>query len=60
VTGAGDTVIAALALGMAPGRRWPRRPAGQPRRRHRRRRFGPATVSPAELISEFADPGTHA
>ena len=61
VTGAGDTVIAALALGMAAGAALAE--AAQ-LANHAAGivvgRFGPATVSPAELISEFADPGTHA
>jgi D-beta-D-heptose 7-phosphate kinase/D-beta-D-heptose 1-phosphate adenosyltransferase len=61
VTGAGDTVIAALALGLAAGAALPE--AAQ-LANHAAGivvgRFGPATVSPAELLSEFADTGTRA
>ena len=61
VTGAGDTVIATLALGLAAGAALPE--AAQ-LANHAAGivvgRFGPATVSPAELLSEFADQGTHA
>jgi D-beta-D-heptose 7-phosphate kinase/D-beta-D-heptose 1-phosphate adenosyltransferase len=60
VTGAGDTVIAALALGLAAGAALAE--AAQ-LANHAAGivvgRFGPATVSPAELLSEFADSGTH-
>jgi D-beta-D-heptose 7-phosphate kinase/D-beta-D-heptose 1-phosphate adenosyltransferase len=59
VTGAGDTVIATLALGLAAGAALPE--AAQ-LANHAAGivvgRFGPATVSPAELMSEFADPET--
>jgi D-beta-D-heptose 7-phosphate kinase/D-beta-D-heptose 1-phosphate adenosyltransferase len=59
VTGAGDTVIAALALGLAAGATLSE--AAQ-LANHAAGivvgRFGPATVSPAELMSEFADPAT--
>ena len=61
VTGAGDTVIAALALGLAAGAalaeaaQLANHAAGLVVGR-----FGPATVSPAELIEEFAGPGTRA
>jgi D-beta-D-heptose 7-phosphate kinase/D-beta-D-heptose 1-phosphate adenosyltransferase len=61
VTGAGDTVIATLALGLAAGAALPE--AAQ-LANHAAGivvgRFGPATVSPAELLSEFADEGTRA
>ena len=61
VTGAGDTVIAALALGLATGAALAE--AAQ-LANHAAGivvgRFGPATVSPAELLGEFADPGTRA
>jgi len=61
VTGAGDTVIATLALGLAAGAALAE--AAQ-LANHAAGivvgRFGPATVSPAELLSEFADQGTRA
>jgi len=61
VTGAGDTVIAALALGLATGAALAE--AAQ-LANHAAGivvgRFGPATVSPAELMGEFTDRGTHA
>jgi len=61
VTGAGDTVIAALALGLAAGATLAE--AAQ-LANHAAGivvgRFGPATVSPAELLSEFGDHRTHA
>jgi len=61
VTGAGDTVIAALALGLAAGAALAE--AAQ-LANHAAGivvgRFGPATVSPAELIGEFTDAGTRA
>jgi D-beta-D-heptose 7-phosphate kinase/D-beta-D-heptose 1-phosphate adenosyltransferase len=61
VTGAGDTVIAALALGLAAGAALAE--AAQ-LANHAAGivvgRFGPATVSPAELLSEFAEEGTRA
>ena len=61
VTGAGDTVIATLALGLAAG-------AGLAEAAQLANhaagivvgRFGPATVSPAELMSEFAEASTRA
>jgi D-beta-D-heptose 7-phosphate kinase/D-beta-D-heptose 1-phosphate adenosyltransferase len=60
VTGAGDTVIAPLALGLAAGAALAE--AAQ-LANHAAGivvgRFGPATVSPAELLSEFGDAGTH-
>lgn len=55
VTGAGDTVIATLALGLAAGAslaeaaQLANQAAGVTVRR-----FGPATVSPDELLAEFA------
>jgi D-beta-D-heptose 7-phosphate kinase/D-beta-D-heptose 1-phosphate adenosyltransferase len=61
VTGAGDTVIAALALGLAAGgalaeaAQLANHAAGIVVGR-----FGPATVSPAELLAEFGDHRTHA
>jgi D-glycero-beta-D-manno-heptose-7-phosphate kinase len=61
VTGAGDTVIAALALGLAAGgtlaeaAQLANYAAGIVVAR-----FGPATVSPAELIEAFAGPITRA
>jgi D-beta-D-heptose 7-phosphate kinase/D-beta-D-heptose 1-phosphate adenosyltransferase len=61
VTGAGDTVIAALALGLAAGATLAE--AAQ-LANHAAGivvgRFGPATVSPAELLTGFADSVTHA
>ena len=61
VTGAGDTVIAALALGLAAGAALAE--AAQ-LANHAAGivvgRFGPATVSPAELLAEFGDHRTHA
>ena len=61
VTGAGDTVIAALALGMAAGASLAE--AAQ-LANHAAGivvgRFGPATVSPAELLEAFPDHGTRA
>jgi D-beta-D-heptose 7-phosphate kinase/D-beta-D-heptose 1-phosphate adenosyltransferase len=61
VTGAGDTVIAALALGLAAGATLAE--AAQ-LANHAAGivvgRFGPATVSPAELLGEFGDHRTHA
>ena len=61
VTGAGDTVIAALALGLAAGAALPE--AAQ-LANHAAGivvgRFGPSTVSPAELLAEFAEQGTRA
>ena len=61
VTGAGDTVIAALALGLASGASLAE--AAQ-LANHAAGivvgRFGPATVSPAELLAEFGDHRTHA
>jgi D-beta-D-heptose 7-phosphate kinase/D-beta-D-heptose 1-phosphate adenosyltransferase len=61
LTGAGDTVIATLALGLAAGAALSE--AAQ-LANHAAGivvgRFGPATVSPAELMAEFADEGTHA
>jgi D-beta-D-heptose 7-phosphate kinase/D-beta-D-heptose 1-phosphate adenosyltransferase len=61
VTGAGDTVIAALALGMAAGASLPE--AAQ-LANHAAGivvgRFGPATVSPAELMAEFVGDATRA
>jgi D-beta-D-heptose 7-phosphate kinase/D-beta-D-heptose 1-phosphate adenosyltransferase len=56
VTGAGDTVIATLALCLAAGS-----DAGEAAQVANYaagvvvRRFGPATVSPEELIAEFTD-----
>jgi D-beta-D-heptose 7-phosphate kinase/D-beta-D-heptose 1-phosphate adenosyltransferase len=61
VTGAGDTVIAALALGLAAGASLAE--AAQLANHAAGivvARFGPATVSPAELIEEFVGPGTRA
>jgi D-beta-D-heptose 7-phosphate kinase/D-beta-D-heptose 1-phosphate adenosyltransferase len=59
VTGAGDTVIATLALGLAAGAALAE--AAQ-LANHAAGivvgRFGPATVSPAELMDEFGDQGT--
>ena len=55
VTGAGDTVVATLALGMAAGATWPEaarlanEAAGIVVGK-----FGAATVSPAELLARFA------
>ena len=61
VTGAGDTVIAAVALGVAAGAALAE--AAQ-LANHAAGivvgRFGPATVSPAELLGEFGDHSTHA
>ena len=61
VTGAGDTVIAALALGMAAGASLAE--AAQ-LANHAAGivvgRFGPATVSPAELLEAFPDHDTRA
>jgi D-beta-D-heptose 7-phosphate kinase/D-beta-D-heptose 1-phosphate adenosyltransferase len=61
VTGAGDTVIAALALGLAAGAALAE--AAQ-LANHAAGivvgRFGPATVSPAELLAEFGDHRTRA
>lgn len=61
VTGAGDTVIAALALGLAAGATLAE--AAQ-LANHAAGivvgRFGPATVSPAELMGEFAEQSTKA
>ncbi len=61
VTGAGDTVIAALALGLAAGASLAQ--AAQ-LANHAAGivvgRFGPATVSPAELMEAFPDHGTRA
>jgi len=61
VTGAGDTVIAALALGLAAGASLAE--AAQ-LANHAAGivvgRFGPATVSPAELMEAFPDHGTRA
>ncbi|HSP91986.1 MAG TPA: D-glycero-beta-D-manno-heptose-7-phosphate kinase, partial [Vicinamibacterales bacterium] len=61
VTGAGDTVIAALALGLAAGASLAE--AAQ-LANHAAGivvgRFGPATVSPAELMEAFPEHGTRA
>jgi D-beta-D-heptose 7-phosphate kinase/D-beta-D-heptose 1-phosphate adenosyltransferase len=61
VTGAGDTVIATLGLGLAAGAALAE--AAQ-LANHAAGivvgRFGPATVSPEELLSDFADEATHA
>jgi D-beta-D-heptose 7-phosphate kinase/D-beta-D-heptose 1-phosphate adenosyltransferase len=61
VTGAGDTVIAALALGLAAGASLAE--AAQ-LANHAAGivvgRFGPSTVSPAELMEAFPDHGTRA
>ena len=55
MTGAGDTVIATLALGLAAGATLAEAAALA---NHAAGivvgRFGPATVSPAELLAEFA------
>jgi D-beta-D-heptose 7-phosphate kinase/D-beta-D-heptose 1-phosphate adenosyltransferase len=55
VTGAGDTVIATLALGLAAGASLAE--AAQLANQAAGivvRRFGPATVAPEELLAEFA------